>query len=302
MNNNSNQILKQIMFIRNTEIKYYIETECISLRRSIINYFFYSNFKIYENIIQQSIYIWSSIYKNHIINSNTPYNANIIFKIDSLNNTTLGLCQNSFKYPNSIYKSIIKINKNKCYHDNRLTCNIINRMNFLNISIPTAIIIFCLLCLSNFILILYSNKICKNNKNNKNILYYYFYFYFVFMFIYWYDIRSCIDCYDLSKIILHELGHAFGLNHSNTSEYSIMTSTYNINVDSCIFQADLELYNKLYSTNFNKSRCYALDSNIFFLENILIILFLYFIFITTTICIYNKIFKFFKNRVIIHPT
>ena len=258
-------------FIRNTGINFFIKNECITFRRSIIDYFFYSNCQIYKNIINQSINSWSSIYNYYIIISNIE-DSNLIFKIDFLNNNKIGSCQNNLQYPNIIYNSIIKINKNKCFHNNQLTCNIINQIEIFNMDIHFGIGGSFFFGFFGFLLLF----IKKKKKIYNNLLFLYFIIYFFLMFIYWNNIRSCIDCFDFSKIILHEIGHALGLSHSNTIKKSIMTDIYNSTINTCIYQTDLEIYNQLYNTSFNNTICNILqDSDIYFLKDILFFCFFF---------------------------
>ena len=129
----------------------------------------------------------------------------------------------------------------------------------------------------------------------------YFNFYFTSIIIYWYDIRTCIDCYDFSKIMLHEIGHTFGLNHSNTNEYSIMKSLYNHEINTCIYPEDFNMYNKLYNTSFNRTICNILkDSDTFFLQNTLFVFFIFLLFYILSLFLYNKLSNFFKKRRVIN--
>lgn len=271
-NNNDYNIRNVFRF--NNNIKYFVSrNECIHFRKSILEHLFISNCDIYHNIIHQSIYMWSTIYTNFFIKLDNNVDYNLIFNISLLDKTTLGLCKNTLQYPNSIIKSEILINKDFCFYSNSATCEIINKMDLLNIDLTTAIIISSIFFFLGLLLIFYDNYIYY--KRSQIISKSYFIVYGTLLYIYWYNFRSCFVCYSLMNIIIHEIGHTLGLGHTNTSDKSIMSPIYNRKINNCIYDQDMKLYNKIYNSTFKDEICNNHSNvNLFFISDILILLFL----------------------------
>lgn len=270
-------------FKRYSSVYYHIDNSCIKFRKSIVDYFISSDCDIYRNIIIRSINVWSTIYAFDFFAVENIATNNLLFTVNSTKTKILGLCTNYYIHPNIILKSTIKINKDICYQNNHNTCDIILQSPILNISFSAGLIVSSAFFSFGIILLFLES----NLRRNKNYIMTKFYYisYFTLLYVYWYDIRSCFDCYDLMYIILHELGHAFGLEHSTiTTTNSIMEPIYNKETRNCIFSKDIIPYNGLYNTTFDSIICDNLNnSNYIFLTDILII-FLGLLFVSVLMC------------------
>ena len=270
----SSSVIKH-KFKRYNSVYYHIDNTCIKFRKSIVDYFINSDCDIYRNIILRSINVWSTIYTFDFFALENITTNNLLFTVNSTNAKILGLCTNYYIHPDIILKSTIKINKDICYQNNHDTCDIIMQIPVLNMSINNGLIISLAFFSFGIILLFLETNLRHNNNCFKNYVMTKFYYilYFALLYVYWYDIRSCFDCYDLMYIILHELGHAFGLEHTTTTTTnSIMEPIYNKETRNCIFSKDIIPYNGLYNTTFDSIICDNLNNpNYLFLTDILII-------------------------------
>lgn len=263
-------------FRRYNNITYFIEQNCVIFRKSILNNFLISNCDIYNNIIRQALYMWSTVYSSNFIETQNIHDNNLLFNASLLEDNILGLCKNSVHSPDIIIKSEIFINNKKCYQNYHNTCDIINKVPMLNLSMYYALIVSIVFSIfGTIIFFIESSSLCRSFwEKNYIITKIYYVMYSILLYVYWYDVRSCFECYDLMYIILHELGHAFGLHHSEVSFNSIMEPIYNDKSRNCIYGKDLISYNNLYNNTINTDICNTLnDTNFFFLTDIAILLF-----------------------------
>ncbi len=248
----------------------YKKKKCPYFHKSILQNIYYHNCDLYSRLIKQTLIFWSQFSQiKYISKDNNINKTELIFLTDNLKSNTLATCQNYYTYSNKIIiNSKITTNINKCFHQNIKTCQIINKyLYFLKDNFNLSIIIITIILSILFLIsILFDKYICKNHLYLTTQLF--SLFYITTLYIYIFNIRSCYKCFGFTKIMIHELGHSLGLNHSNTSEHSIMSPVYDISNSDCIYYQDFKLLNQVYNSEYTKNECLLQnDLDYFFIQD-----------------------------------
>lgn len=263
-----------IIFKFKLNINYFVDnTICPNIHKSLLDNFFYNNCILFKNSVEKSLYLWSKINKLLQFETDDLNQTNLVFSNDNLDYYKLGLCFNNLKYPNDIIFSKIIINLQNCLHQNTKTCSLINNYySFLelnNDNIWITLLIWLILSLIIILIFIIEKYLLLSKKFI--LIKSYLILYFTFLVIYFKNIQSCFKCYSMEIVLMHEIGHAFGLDHSTTIYNSIMSSTYNPKLLTCLYQKDIEMFNQIYNTTFQNDKCIEpIDLDIFFIKDFLL--------------------------------
>ena len=202
------------------------KTLCENIRVSVYPWMF--NSLLCNNIdflIASAFDYWLDIFNKTSTRVNDVRVADLSFSLEGLQNDTLGQTIRHSQLDQYNKFVHIEIANHSCWVLDNRCCF------FTVIDIKTFTVLYLLSdILLTIIFIFFLNKDCISVYLCLTSL--------VFSFFAFYAIvLPCYDCYNLSITVLHEIGHAFGLDHSNESH--IMPQHYNHMTQLCLTPNDI---------------------------------------------------------------